>query len=532
MTSAHIISPPVADQAAELKRGAIYNALAVLASNFRGIFTFLVARLLGPAALGTYMVAWAAVDVISRFGILALDVAVTTFIARAEVVGDRARSRSLFQIAVWLVVAQCAVVAAISIVAVRLAGERFGMNHEVIAALSVMLCCLPGLALYRMSTAVSRGMKVMRHDIFSRGLTDSFVTTVAFLAAFALGWKRFAPELALIAGAFASGIVAYALASTLFRSAPEPAEPVVVRQEISRLFAFAAPISVYDLINSAISRLDVILLAGFIGRAPGVTLTVVGIYGAVVEIAIGLRKVNQAFNPIFGPIVAGITVHGEQTRAAAAFARLTQWMLWILLPLLAVMFLAGSLLLWIYGAGIPPGRGLAQHRRARLRGERDRRHGRNRNHGAAPAPQSLEFRRHLRDRARRRSLADLALGRDRCGARNSAALCAARVSALGDVAARFRMEEPVERSRRAAAQRALGGSAGGDLPPNDQRNPGAGNLGRGFSRDLLCALAPPSRDHGRAAIGLKGGSVTINFQGLLRAAIPGKIPRTRKPLSA
>src|ERR1700710_1442766 len=107
MTSAHIISRPVADQAAELKRGAIYNALAVLASNFRGIFTFLVARLLGPAALGTYMVAWAAVDVISRFGILAFDVAVTTFIARAEVVGEHARSRSLFHIAVWLVVAQC-----------------------------------------------------------------------------------------------------------------------------------------------------------------------------------------------------------------------------------------------------------------------------------------------------------------------------------------------------------------------------------------------------------------------------------------
>ncbi len=347
--SAEVTTAPL-DQAAELKRGAIYNALAVLASNFRGIFTFLVARLLGPAALGTYMVAWAAVDVISRFGILAFDVAVTTFIARSEVLGDHARSRSLFHIAVWLVVAQCTVVAAISILAIRLAGERFGMNREVIAALSVMLCCLPGLALYRMSTAVSRGMKVMRHDIFSRGLTDSFVTTVAFLAAFAFGWKRFAPELALIAGAFASGIVAYALAGSLFRAVPAAAEPAVVRREISGLFAFAAPISVYDLINSAISRLDVILLAGFIGRAPGVTLPVVGIYGAVVEIAIGLRKVNQAFNPIFGPIVAGMTVHGEQTRAAAAFARLTQWMLWILLPLLAVMFLAGSLLLWIYGA--------------------------------------------------------------------------------------------------------------------------------------------------------------------------------------
>ncbi|MBA2585331.1 MAG: polysaccharide biosynthesis protein, partial [Chthoniobacterales bacterium] len=83
----------------------------------------------------------------------------------------------------------------------------------------------------------------------------------------------------------------------------------------------------------------------------------VGIYGAVVELAGGLRQVNQAFNPIFGPIVAGLTVHGEQERAAAAFSRIAQWMLWILLPLLAVMTLAGSLILTIYGPAFRQGSG-------------------------------------------------------------------------------------------------------------------------------------------------------------------------------
>ena len=49
------VAPPVADAPArvdktgvELKRGAFLNMIAMLASNFRGIFTFLVARLLGP----------------------------------------------------------------------------------------------------------------------------------------------------------------------------------------------------------------------------------------------------------------------------------------------------------------------------------------------------------------------------------------------------------------------------------------------------------------------------------------------------
>ena len=98
------VPPPASDATArvdktgvELKRGAFLNTIAMFASNFRGIFTFLVARLLGPAVLGMFSVAWATTDIISKIGVLGLDNAITTFIARSEAVGDRARSRSLFQ---------------------------------------------------------------------------------------------------------------------------------------------------------------------------------------------------------------------------------------------------------------------------------------------------------------------------------------------------------------------------------------------------------------------------------------------------
>ncbi len=196
----------------------------MLASNFRGIFTFLVARLLGPAALGVFSVAWATTDLVSKIGIFGLDDTIITFIARAEAAGDRARSRALFRLAVFLGVVQCAILAGISITVVRLFGPQLGLDPEMGAALSVMLCAMPVVALYRINTAVSRGMKVMRHDIFSRGITETIVTTLAFLAALWLGLKTFAPEIAVIAGMGASGLVALFLAASLFRSAPRPAE--------------------------------------------------------------------------------------------------------------------------------------------------------------------------------------------------------------------------------------------------------------------------------------------------------------------
>src|SRR5262245_26335335 len=168
------VAPPVIDAPArvdqtgvELKRGAVVNTIAMVASNFRAIFTFLVARLLGPAALGIFSVAWSTIDIISKIGVLGLDNAITVFIARSEAVGDHARSRTLFRLAVVLGVVQSAITALIVVAGLRLFNNRLHMQQQIISALAVLLCALPGVALYRISTAVSRGMKVMRHDIFS-----------------------------------------------------------------------------------------------------------------------------------------------------------------------------------------------------------------------------------------------------------------------------------------------------------------------------------------------------------------------------
>jgi O-antigen/teichoic acid export membrane protein len=218
-----------------------------------------------------------------------------------------------------------------------------------LSALALVLCAMPGLALYRISTAISRGMKVMKHDIYSRGMTEPIATTLAFLAALAVGFKESSPEVAAIVGTGASGLVALALASRLFRNVPSQATVVSPFTEARSLLGYAAPISIYQLINAFISRLDLLMLGYFVGRAPGVTLATVGVYSAVIDTANGLRKVNQAFNPIFAPVVAGMTATGDHEIAAATYARLAEWMLWILLPLVAVLSLAGSTILLIYG---------------------------------------------------------------------------------------------------------------------------------------------------------------------------------------
>lgn len=336
------------DVGRELKRGALLNTVAMVTANFRAVFTILVARLLGPVALGIFSVAWATTDLISKFGILGLDDAVITFVAQANASADRARCRGYFHAAILIGVVQSSVIALVAAFLLPVIGQLLRLQPEMISATQVIVCALPGIALYRISTSVSRGIKVMEHDIFSRGFTESGVTTLAFLMAFVVGSRVFAPEIGAVVGSTASGLVAFALAQNVFARA-STSNHVAFRDDAWSLLRYSLPIGADQLLNAFIWRIDLILLGLLVNRAPGVTLVSLGIYGAVVGIANGLRKISQAFIPIFAPVVAGMTATGEHTRARETYAKLAQWMLWILLPFVAVLALAGNVILLIFG---------------------------------------------------------------------------------------------------------------------------------------------------------------------------------------
>jgi O-antigen/teichoic acid export membrane protein len=334
---------------ATLARGAAINTLAFLASNLRGIFTFLVARLLGSAVLGIFGLAWAAMDLVSKFCTLGFDYSAIAFIAQAEGAGDRESSRRVRRAALTVSCTSSVLLAVCGFFLLWIFGPAAGLRPEFVRASAVMLLALPGVTLYRVNTAFSRGMTVMQHDIYSRGLTESFGTAAALLVAFALGARQLAPEFAGIAGTLASGLVAFFLARRLFTA--QGAGAVLPNDDlVPSLLRTSAPIALYDLLNIGIMRIDLIMLGWFVGRAPGVTLQTLGIYAAAVEVGGGLRKVSQSFTPIFTPIVAR-QVGGHQIREAeASYGYLARWMLAILLPAVVVLGLAGGAIMTIFGS--------------------------------------------------------------------------------------------------------------------------------------------------------------------------------------
>ena len=355
-----------------LARGALVGALAFLASNLRAIFTLLIARLLGQAVLGTFGLAWAVTDLAAKFGTLGLDYSVTARVAHSEALGDRRGSRRVLRDAVGTTLSAALLVALAGAWLTHEIGPRAGLRPEAVTATAALLFAVPGLALYRVCNGLSRGMKVIQHDVYSRGLTESLVSTAVLLIAVLAGARLLAPVMAAVAGTTASGLVALALAHRLFgdRAGEDPfgtaptlhAENTANQSQLipaagswRQLLRGSIPIAVYDLLNIAVMRVDVIMLGLFVGHAPGVTLETLGIYAAAVEVAGGLRKLSQAFTPILTPVLAEQLAAGDLRRAERSYGLVARWMLAILLPLVIVLALAGGVVMSLFGRGFEAG---------------------------------------------------------------------------------------------------------------------------------------------------------------------------------
>ncbi len=335
-----------------LARGAVANALVLLAANFRGVFTFLIARVLGEAALGRFGLVWATTDLLSKAGMLGLDSGVVPTLVTRVAVGDGEGSRRLFRRGLALAAVASALLALAAIPAINwLARAR---NLDAFAGGgAIMLLALPCIAVARISTGASRAVLAMRSEFYSRGLTETWVTTGVFVIAIALGVRELAPSLAVVGGMGASAVVAYVLAGRSLESCQ--GSSVGRRASTLAMLRFAAPIAGSSLLNVLVLQLDVLLLGVYVGHAPGVTVETFGVFCAAAEVAGGMRKVRQVFDPIFAPVVATRAVSGQRSSLRETVAAPGRWILSAQLPLVGALLLSSGLVLGVYGPGFRQG---------------------------------------------------------------------------------------------------------------------------------------------------------------------------------
>lgn len=367
-----------------LARGAAANFFVLLAANFRGIFTFLIARLLGAAAFGRFGVVFTTTDLVSKGAALGLDSSIVPMVAMRAAVGDGDGCRRVFRRAVACVAVASVVLAVSAMSGIRWAtlspGSRgpsvFPWARDVPAVFDgflgnfvggglIMLLALPGIALARVATGAARGLLSMRNEFYSRGVTETWVTIGVFVIALALGSRDRAPALAVVAGTTAAAAVALVLATRALASVPRsPRDTVtpsphpsvtsspllVVDTSVGSMLRYSLPMAGSSLLSVLVTEADVLLLAMFVGRAPGVTAETFGVFVVAAQLAVGLRKVRQVFDPIFAPVVATRSASERRGSLRDVVAGPGRWLLSAQLPLVGASVLSGGAIMSIYGS--------------------------------------------------------------------------------------------------------------------------------------------------------------------------------------
>lgn len=302
----------------------------------------MLCRVAGAAAFGWFAAGWAVADVVSRVASFGFDRGLPGWLASRDTAGDRAATRRGLRMALFMALPASVIATLAGGTVVRLLGPLTGASPALLSAVAITLFAVPGLVVSRICTALSLAKHVGRHAVVSR-LGGSAVSVLAILLIAPSRQATHGPALAAIAGASASGVLAFACARRLY--VEEPRTPVL-DGETSALFACSLPGGIEGLLAAATRQVSLLVLAMTGGTAA--TAESLGAYGVALAIAGVLRAVPRAVQPATDEAVdlwqGGAVAEGE-----ALFTSVVRWTLGLLVLVGGFLFLCGTSTLALAG---------------------------------------------------------------------------------------------------------------------------------------------------------------------------------------
>lgn len=336
-------APPatVGDRRGALGRGVLVNALGILVKVSRTGYLILFSRLLGADGFGTYLLAFALQELVGKVGILGLQWGAkqTAGALIADGTGSAVRGAVLRILAAALA-ASAAAALALYWFAPALA-DAFG-HPGAAAPLRVFSVAIPFMSGMYVLVYSFRPRLEMKYEMYVTSVIEPL--TVLAAGALLLAWHR-RVEMAALAHVVGAA-VAFGAALAAFRRVYPWAEARGGGRIDRALLAHGSfTMGTVDLLGNLKTRIDLLVLARFFPAE------VIGVYGAVSEIAGVLRKSRAAFDPIVMPIAQRLHRRGDRAGLQRETGRAVGWALQAGLGLLGIAVLAPEPLLGLFGTG-------------------------------------------------------------------------------------------------------------------------------------------------------------------------------------
>ena len=333
-------APAESGTARSLERGLLTNALGILVKASRTLYVILFGHVLGAAGFGTYLLAFAVQEAVSKFAILGLNWGGKQLVGRliADGHGDSVRP-TVIRI-LWITLAFSGLVAAALFLC---AGWILALLQQpsLIAPLRIFACGFPFLCGMYVLVYSFRPRLDMKYELY----VTSIIEPVGVLVIGAALLLR-APSVEMLARAHVAASVIAFLAALYFFDRIYPAAegrgPPRIDWDI--LLHGSAAMGGMELVGNLQSRLDLFFLARYFPPH------VIGVYGAASQIVSLLRKAKAAFDPILMPIAQGLFLRSNRERLQGEVTRAVGWAVYVGLGLLGLMVLLPDELLGLFGS--------------------------------------------------------------------------------------------------------------------------------------------------------------------------------------
>lgn len=316
----------------KVTRGVIVTVLGRIASIAEGGFLFVARYIIGGVPFGLFYIAQSLVTLASQFFLSGFGDTVTYFASRERVKDEDRLYSALATCFAWSIGIATALALAINVLAWEIYRTWLADKHDsqVVELVQVLAWALPAMAVVQISVDAVKAHLDMKWAVLVNQVVRPAAFIILAVALAVTGMGAMAIALGYVCSYLLCVPIAlygysryFGVGATL-RALPRALE----RWDILH---FAFPQSINMLFTTGLTRIDVLVLSGFVGS------NTVGIYGLVAEWVRPVHEVRRAFVGVFAPLVARYRALENREGISESLNLIVRWTACLGVPILIVL---------------------------------------------------------------------------------------------------------------------------------------------------------------------------------------------------
>ncbi|MBI5056302.1 MAG: flippase [Nitrospirae bacterium] len=331
----------------KIAKNAGISGIGEIVFNILGYVTSIaMTRTVGPSIFGVFNLANIITWIAQIFSSAGLNEGLLRFVAFYKGKDDNQRLKGAIVFGTKITFSLSLALTLIIFFCADYMAEQFFHDKSLGLAIKILIISLPFLTLGELWLKVIQSFQVIKYQVYIQKFYQPMIKLTAMVVLFLIGLKLGGILAASVISILAGFIFSFYYLIKIFPVYKRLPVPIYEKKE---LMAFSLPMSLTQLMGVVTFYIDSLMLGYF--KTP----VEVGVYSAVVRVAILVLLPMTSFNSIFAPMISESYSKGETTKLENLFKTTTKWTFILSFPLFLLFVLFAESIMKIFGEGFAVG---------------------------------------------------------------------------------------------------------------------------------------------------------------------------------